>query len=136
VSEAKTTLELARIFEEEYAKITPFKKNLEDKVEEVFKTIKAFLKKNKWNSREGKFYWVTTHYSVHIDESNITPEGIYFGGNGWEDDDFISFEDMDNIDAVLVREFEAYVAEMNEQKAKYETHKRARLEAELAALNN
>lgn len=102
--------ELASDLQREYDKVEPFRYALDVRVADVLATIKDFIKNNSWYSSENKFYWVLQQHEVRINDNNLAADGVYFDTIYEEREPaYLSFSDMENIDTVLVEEYEKFM---------------------------
>lgn len=129
----KTVKEAAAEYRAALAAIEPLKNVLEVQVKEFFKIVKAFHTDNKWYN-DTKFGWVEEHYRSGFDSENISENGIYFTAHGYEDDEFLKYEEMENVSAILTREYNRYLAERKEMTDNFNARRKAELLAELETL--
>lgn len=134
----KTAGDLADEFVKAYATVKPFEEVFRKRIEAVIRTIKDFHDETRWYSDDAKFSWVEHIMYPTVEVGNVTSTGIYFAYNssaGYEDDAFLTFSDMDNISTVLTSEYAIYVAKRDGTASQWKASEKARLKAELAALD-
>jgi hypothetical protein len=129
----KTIAEAAAEYRTALDAISPLKDAVDAKVNAFFKTVKTFHQENKWYD-DPLFGWVEDRYRMGTVSESIDETGIYFSGVGWEDDDFVSYEVLENVGPVLKATYEKVIADRELATAAYNERRKADLLAQLEAL--
>ena len=134
MSDVKSVKELAGEFTSAYEAVKPFEKALNERVNDTIKIIKDFRRANSWYG--GKWDWVDARGYISVDSGNVIEDGIYVVPFYGEFEEFtFTFDEMDSINEILVKDFEDYKLEREERDLSFKAARRAQLEAELAELS-
>jgi len=126
-SAPKTATDIVLEFQAAYESIRVFEKAARNRLRVAAEYYKAFAASNGWF--RSKYSWLP---DAEIRPGNITDEGIFFQIDF--DDEFISFEELDNFSMLLEAEVKEAAEENSRIEARFKAERKAALEKELAAL--
>jgi len=122
--------DVALAYKVEYDKLKGLRDDVKALIDSAQATFRAFTKENGYyNSR---FLWLSN--SGYLDFTDVLGDSVYFFIDN--EDYYIKFSELDNFKRVLNAEYKAVMVERAAEDEKFKEAKRARLAAELAALDS
>jgi type I site-specific restriction endonuclease len=140
----KTAAELAADYIKARDAARPARDALTEAVGEAFDFIRKFHKENKWYSHHDEsFGWVDTYFSsnymIDLNSAYVTEKGITFEDlkSEWYTDDekVFSFEDLENIEAVMNENYAVWKAERDAEAVASVENEKATLRARLEEIS-
>lgn len=134
----KTVKEMSDAVIDAHKSIRAIENELRERVVDCLDFIKKFHRENSFYD-DKVFGWADLVSYPSINSSTVTEEGIYFynflDGSEPYDDVILTYDEMENISALLEASFIEFKAEKAKRESDWKNNRRRKLEEELSKLN-